>query len=87
MTDFLPKSNYNNGVEEDDRRGKFSQGIKTKSASRHHLLGQNVKSINLPKLDRLIMKNGSSKVALHHSIEKEKISLKPYKIDSSILKI
>lgn len=48
---------------------------------------QNSKSINLPKLDRLILKNGASKVALNNSIEKEKVAIKPYKIDSNILKI
>ncbi len=87
MTDVLPKSNYNNGHDDDDRRGKHSQGIKTKGSSRQATLGQNSKSINLPKLDRLILKNGGSKIPLNNSIEKEKISLKPYKIDSSLLKI
>ncbi len=48
---------------------------------------QNSKSINLPKLDRLILKNGVSKIPLNGSIDKERISLKPYKIDSSLLKI
>ncbi len=51
------------------------------------LLQQNSKSINLPKLDRIILKNGLSKAPLNNSIEKDKITLKPYKIDSSILKI
>lgn len=51
------------------------------------MLQQNAKSINLPKLDRLIIKNGISKIPLSNSIDKDKISLKPYKIDSSLLKI
>jgi hypothetical protein len=83
LTDILPKANYNN--DDDDRRGKYSQSIKTKSSSKH--VQQNARSINLPKLDRLLLKNGVSKIPLNHSIEKEKISLKPYQIDSSILKI
>lgn len=52
------------------------------------LVNQNSKSINLPKLDRLILKNGISKVPLNHPIEKDRINImKPYKIDSSLLKI
>jgi hypothetical protein len=52
------------------------------------LINQNSKSINLPKLDRIILKNGISKVPLNHPIEKDRINImKPYKIDSSLLKI
>ncbi len=52
------------------------------------LVNQNSKSINLPKLDRIILKNGISKVPLNHPIEKDRINImKPYKIDSSLLKI
>lgn len=86
MTDILPKSNYANDIDQDDRRGKYTQ-IKTKSSSKHMSIQPNSKSINLPKLDRLLIKNGISKIPLNNSIEKEKISLKPYQIDSSILKI
>ena len=35
----------------------------------------------------MILKNGVSKVPLNSSIDKEKIASKPYKVDSSILKI
>jgi hypothetical protein len=45
---------------------KLSQSIKTKSSSRHvmNLHGNNSKSINLPKLDRIIYKNGVSKIPI-----------------------
>jgi hypothetical protein len=46
---------------------KLSQSIKTKSSSRHLVMQQpNSRSINLPKLDRLILKNGISKAPIHH---------------------
>lgn len=52
------------------------------------VMNQNSKSINLPKLDRIVLKNGISKVPLNHPIDKDRINLiKPYKIDSSLLKI
>jgi hypothetical protein len=70
LTDVLPKSNYNNGIEEDDRRGgKYSHSMKKKSSSRPGAQQVN-KSINLPKLDRLILKNGISKIPLNNSIDK-----------------
>jgi len=68
LTDILPKSNYGNDLD-DDRRGKFSQ-MKTKSSSKHMSIQPNSKSINLPKLDRLLLKNGISKIPLNNSIEK-----------------
>jgi len=69
LTDTLPKSNYNNGVEEEDRKGKLSKSTKTKSSSRHMMIQQhNSKSINLPKLDRIILKNGLPRMALNNSI-------------------
>ena len=71
LTDILPKSNYNNNDEEDNEGGrkiKLSQSIKTKSSSRHLMMQQpNSKSINLPKLDRLILKNGISKIPIHNN--------------------
>ncbi len=68
LTDILPKANY--GLDEDDRRGKYSQ-IKKKSSSKHLTMQpSNLKSINLPKLDRLLVKNGGPKIPLNSSIEK-----------------
>ena len=48
---MLPKSNYEKNP---DISGKFTQSIKTKSSSRHLSKG-----INLPKLDRMMIKNGN----------------------------
>lgn len=69
LTDILPKSNYATDRDYEDKKGKYSH-IKTKSSSKHLSLQPNLKSLNLPKLDRLLLKNGVSKIHLNNSIEK-----------------
>lgn len=62
LTDRLPKSNYNNGHEY-EKITKLNQSTKEKVPySLKH--PPEIRSINLPKIDRLILKN-----AVHKNIE------------------
>lgn len=79
ITDRLPKSNYNNGHEH--QQVKLSQSTKDKNPLLNYPHNKN--SINLPKLDRLILKNGHPPPP-HPSNNNSK----PHHIDiSSMLKI
>ena len=84
LTDRLPKSNYNNGHEY-EKVSKLSQSTKAKDPVSLANYPQS-KNINLPKLDRIIMKN-----AVHKNAEEKKHegqSLKPHQVDiSNMLKI
>lgn len=59
ITDRLPKSNYNNGHEQ-QKLQKLSQSTKDKNPVSLANYPQN-KNINLPKLDRIILKNAGHK--------------------------
>lgn len=58
LTDRLPKSNYNNGHEY-EKVPKLNQSAKTKNPSQPSSIHQN-RMINLPKLDRIIIKNNGN---------------------------
>lgn len=60
LTDRLPKSNYNNGHEY-EKNPKLSQSTKDKNPVSLANYPQ-PKNINLPRLDRLILKNSGSKL-------------------------
>lgn len=59
LTDRLPKSNYQNGHEY-EKNQKLNMSAKGKNEIRPSGV-TNVKSINLPKLDRILVKGSSSK--------------------------
>jgi hypothetical protein len=85
LTDRLPKSNYNNGHEQ-ETNPKLSQSTKDKNPVSLANYPQS-KNINLPKLDRIILKN-----SVHKNTEEprkyEVRSLKPHHVDiSSMLKV
>jgi NIMA (never in mitosis gene a)-related kinase len=64
LTDRLPKSNYDNGHEIEKNNKLTPNTTKQKHA---HSNGHNIstiKGINLPKLDRIIIKNNSNKLAV-----------------------
>jgi hypothetical protein len=85
LTDRLPKSNYNNGHEY-EKNQKLSQSTKDKNPVSLANYPQS-KNINLPKLDRIILKN-----AVHKNLEEQKKhdnhGLKAHQVDiSNMLKI
>lgn len=56
MTDRLPKSNYQNGHEY-EKVPKLSQSTKSRNPSKPTIGMHPSKNINLPKLDRIIVRN------------------------------
>ena len=87
LTDRLPKSNYENGHEY-EKVPKMNQSTKAKS-QQPSLLNQN-RNINLPKLDRIIIKNNGNNYKnggiYHQPSYQERGERKQTNIDS-ILKI
>lgn len=79
LTDRLPKSNYQNGHEY-EKVPALSQSTKTKPQQHPQLLHQN-RNINLPKLDRIIVRNNAGNYkspgmyhqpSYHERVEKER---------------
>jgi len=82
LTDRLPKSNYNNGHEYEKSTTTMKQmsSIKNKNAMSMNHAG--LKNINLPKLDRIIVKNnGGYKSPILHQADKKSVDV------SNVLKI
>ena len=87
LTDRLPKSNYANGHEY-EKVQKLSMSTKDKnpvSLANY----PNTKNINLPRLDRIILRNAANRNINHDEPRRhEVVSLKPHQVDiSNMLKI
>ena len=83
LTDRLPKSNYNNGHEY-EKGQKFSQSTKDKNIVSLANYPKPANNINLPKLDRIILKNSVNK----NIVEEPRKYEKPHQVDiSNMLKI
>jgi len=70
LTDRLPKSNYNNGHEYEKSTTTTKNISQTKNTKNSMSMNYgNMKNINLPKLDRIIVKNSSPyKGSNHHHV-------------------
>jgi hypothetical protein len=90
LTDRLPKSNYQNGYEYESNK-KMNQSAKGKNEIKPSMHQNSKANINLPKLDRILIKGSNPKNNLLHLHEKEKplyLQPKASKVDiNDLLKI
>ena len=71
LTDRLPQSNYQNGFDISDRANtKMTPGPRSKNTLSYNY--SNARNINLPKLDRLIVKNSQNKNPVYHQSTDDK---------------
>lgn len=89
LTDRLPKSNYGN-EQEHDKIPKLSQSTKTKNPTNPSLVHPS-RHINLPKLDRIIVRNSGNNHKPQHlgaGYHRDRSQARPMGIDvSNLLKI
>ena len=73
LTDRLPQSNYQNGFDVNERANtKMTPGGRSKNTLSYNY--SNTRNINLPKLDRIIVKNSQNKnpVVYHQSNDEKR---------------